>query len=185
MPRVSLRVVVFAVILSAWTLQASDAQDIRNGAAPLLQAAPRRVHWPASSNAKVGAPIQRVGNISTPAQLAHSPKDPPRHIRSSEVVQGTVWSGTPNVACHQYPNLHAPLYPTPKPNIPYQTGATIITNQALAPHEMLYPHSYRAMYPPFYYSVWSLDHCPKGTVVKVKYRSYISPLAKFIPPAIW
>ena len=96
-----------------------------------------------------------------------------------------VWSGTPNVACHQYPNLHAPLYPTPKPNIPYQTGATIITNQALAPHEMLYPHSYRAMYPPFYYSVWSLDHCPKGTVVKVKYRSYISPLAKFIPPAIW
>ncbi len=82
-----------------------------------------------------------------------------------------------------YVRLGAPLYPAPKPNIPIWTGSTMITNQALAPHEMLYPHTYRAMYPPFYHRVhgkyfwtpfgmrtheqWKLQ----GTMVEVKYRS--------------
>ena len=44
----------------------------------------------------------------------------------------------------QYPRLNAPLYPAPVQNTPSWNGATIITNQALAPHEMLYPHEYRA-----------------------------------------
>ena len=46
-----------------------------------------------------------------------------------------------------YVQLGAPLYPSPRPNIPIWTGSTMITNQAFAPHEMLYPHTYRAMYP--------------------------------------
>lgn len=82
-----------------------------------------------------------------------------------------------------YVKLNAPMYPSPRPNIPIWTGSTVITNQALAPHEMLYPHTYRAMYPPFYHRVkgkyfwtpfgmrthesWQLQ----GTMVEVKYRS--------------
>ncbi|MGD9855261.1 MAG: hypothetical protein AB7U20_09960, partial [Planctomycetaceae bacterium] len=70
----------------------------------------------------------------------------------------------------------------------------IITNQALAPHEMLYPHAYHAMYPPFYYRVqghwivtpfgvrqhenWKLE----GTHVKVKYRDHYRPFSQFNPP---
>ena len=82
-----------------------------------------------------------------------------------------------------YVRLNAPLYPSPRPNIPIWTGSTMITNQAFAPHEMLYPHTYRAIYPPFYHKVkggwivtpfgvrsherWQLQ----GTQVQVKYRS--------------
>jgi hypothetical protein len=95
-----------------------------------------------------------------------------------------------------YPHLHAPLNPCPIPNVPYQVGSTIITNQALYPHEMQYPHEYRAMYPPFYYKVrggwmvtpwgvmshdrWELQ----GTEVKVKYRSNYSFHSMFHPPVI-
>jgi hypothetical protein len=66
----------------------------------------------------------------------------------------------------------------------------MITNQAFAPHEMLYPHTYRATYPPFYHRVkgcwvltpfgirsherWELQ----GTQVQVKYRSQYPGLFK-------
>ena len=91
----------------------------------------------------------------------------------------------------QYPRLNAPLYPAPVQNTPPWNGATIITNQAFAPHEMLYEHEYRAMYPPFYYrvkgcwiltplgvkqhEVWKLQ----GTEVKVNYRAHRSPFGRF------
>ena len=83
-----------------------------------------------------------------------------------------------------YVRLNAPLYPSPRPNIPIWTGSTMITNQAFAPHEMLYPHKYRAMYPPFYHRVhgcyfWtpfgmrSHEHWKlQGTMVQVKYNSH-------------
>lgn len=93
-----------------------------------------------------------------------------------------------------YVYLNAPLYPSPQPNVPPEVGSSVITNQALAPHEMLYAHKYHAMYPPFYYKVdgrwvatrngllnretWKLQ----GTEVKVKYHSHISPFALFVPP---
>ncbi len=93
-----------------------------------------------------------------------------------------------------YPQLNAPLYPSPKPNIPIWTGGSFVTNQALAPHEMLYPHTYRAMYPPFYHKVnggwivtpfgvrshenWKLQ----GTMVTVKYRSKLPWAPHFSPP---
>ncbi len=83
-----------------------------------------------------------------------------------------------------YVRLGAPLYPSPRPNIPIWSGSTMITNQAFAPHEMLYPHTYKAIYPPFYHKVkggwivtpfgvrsherWELQ----GTQVQVKYRSH-------------
>lgn len=93
-----------------------------------------------------------------------------------------------------YPRLNAPLYPAPVQSTPSWNGASIITNQALAPHEMLYPHRYRAMYPPFYYKVkggwivtplgvkqnevWKLQ----GTEVKVDYHAHRSPFARFFHP---
>ncbi|HTN01403.1 MAG TPA: hypothetical protein VL132_05975 [Planctomycetaceae bacterium] len=57
------------------------------------------------------------------------------------------------VAQDGYVYLGAPLYPSPKPTTPYWTGGAMITNQAFAPHEMLYPHTYRAIYPPYYHRV--------------------------------
>jgi hypothetical protein len=95
----------------------------------------------------------------------------------------------------RYPQLDAALYPAPQPGIPTYTGGTIITNPALAPHEMLYPHAYRALYPPYYYKVrmdgFSLPliggkTCHRvelqWTEVKVKYKSQISPFTLFFPP---
>ncbi|MCH2211293.1 MAG: hypothetical protein MK110_08320 [Fuerstiella sp.] len=86
------------------------------------------------------------------------------------------------------------LYPSPVPGIPQQIGGTAISSQFLNPHEMLYPHHYRAMYPPYSYKVngkymvtpfgvWSHeDWNLQGTVVDVKYKSSISPFALFQSP---
>lgn len=86
------------------------------------------------------------------------------------------------------------LYPSPRPGIPQQIGGTAISNQFLNPHEMLYPHHYRAVYPPYYYKVnghwmvtpfgvWSHeDWYLQGTQVDVKYNSHISKFALFKPP---
>jgi len=94
----------------------------------------------------------------------------------------------------QYPQLNAPLYPSPVQTVPTWTGGTVITNQAFAPHELLYPHDYHAMYGPFYYQVkgcwlwtplgmrqherWTLQ----GTEVKVKYRTSHKLFSGFHPP---
>lgn len=94
----------------------------------------------------------------------------------------------------QYPQLNAPLYPSPTQNVPQWTGGTIITNQAFAPHELLYPHEFHSMYGPFHYQVkgcwlwtpfgmrqhekWKLQ----GTEVRVKYRSSYKLFSGFCPP---
>lgn len=96
-----------------------------------------------------------------------------------------------------YLKLNAPLYPSPQQFNPSYTGGSIITNQALAPHEMLYPHKYHAMYGPFYYRVrghwfmtpfgmrqheqWELQ----GTEVTVKYRSDYAPFSGFHPKCLF
>jgi hypothetical protein len=93
-----------------------------------------------------------------------------------------------------YPYLNAPLYPYPSQNVPVQVGATMITNQAFYPQEMLYPHDYEALYPPYYYRAkgwwlatplgtrsderWEL----LGTRVKVKYRTAVPFWAGWHPP---
>lgn len=119
---------------------------------------------------------------------------PPMPIDAS---QSAVAPGVP-LAEPGYVRLGAPLYPSPRPNIPIWTGSTVITNQALAPHEMLYPHTYRAIYPPYYHRVkggwwvtpfgvrshekWELQ----GTMVQVKYRAHYPGLtsgAYWHPPA--
>ena len=94
----------------------------------------------------------------------------------------------------RYPQTGAALYPSPVPGIPQQMGGAAIMNQAFHPHEMLYPHEYHAMYPPYYYKVnggfmvtpfgvWSHEDWKlQGTKVDVKYKSHISPFTLFHPP---
>jgi len=96
-----------------------------------------------------------------------------------------------------YVRLGAPMNPVPRPDIPYQVGSTFSTNQAFSPHEMLYPHSYRAMYPPYFYQVrgqWYsiLGHMTnhefwelKGTQVDVDYCSRIPLMSRFQNPILW
>ncbi len=95
---------------------------------------------------------------------------------------------------NQHPRLSAPLYPAPVQYTPAWNGGALITNQALAPHEMLYPHRYHAVYPPYYYSVhgkwiwtpfgmrqheqWKLE----GTEVIVNYRPKFRLFSGYHPP---
>lgn len=95
-----------------------------------------------------------------------------------------------------YARLNAPLYPSPAQNIPHQVGGVVISNPALAPHEMLYEHEYRGLYPPYYYKVkgwwlwtpfgveshdkWELT----GTEVRVRYRNRSSLLRRITDPFI-
>jgi hypothetical protein len=130
------------------------------------------------------APVRPASNMQVPAVVV--------------APGGTVVAPAPMAvpAC-QYPKLNAPLYPSPSQFNPPYTGGAIITNQALAPHEMLYPHKYHAMYGPFYYRVrghwfmtpvgmrqheqWELQ----GTEVCVKYRSHYAPFSGFHPKFLW
>jgi hypothetical protein len=129
---------------------------------------------------------QAPGNYQAPVISTHGP--------SQHVPGGATAGSVPVYNSGTYPRLNAPLYPSPVQYTPPWNGGTIITNQALAPHEMLYPHRYHAMYPPFYYKVkgcwlwtpfgmrqherWELQ----GTEVRVNYRSHISWLSGFHPP---
>lgn len=115
---------------------------------------------------------------------------------SHEGMQGPVSMGmegpaTFNEPTGQYPETGASLYPAPVPGIPWQIGGASIPNAALHPHEMLYAHRYRAMYPPYYYKVnggwmvtpfgvWSHEDWKlQGTTVDVNYRSSISPFSLY------
>ena len=93
-----------------------------------------------------------------------------------------------------YVHLNAPLYPSPRQNVPVQMGGTMVTNPAFAPHEYLYPHDYRALYGPFYHrsrgtwviTPWGVRTNERwdlvGTEVKVKYRSHIPFFTGFSAP---
>lgn len=109
----------------------------------------------------------------------------------AQPMMGTQGPVSGNVSSGVYPQTGASLYPAPIPGIPQQIGGTVIYNQALQPHEMLYAHRYRAMYPPYYYKVnggwmvtpfgvWSHEDWKlQGTMVDVKYKSRISPFALY------
>lgn len=130
---------------------------------------------------EAAAPVRPASNMQAPVAA-------PVAVAPAPVVAGP--------AC-QYPKLNAPLYPSPSQFNPPYTGGAIITNQALAPHEMLYAHKYHAMYGPFYYRVrghwfmtpvgmrqheqWELQ----GTEVCVKYRSHYAPFSGFHPKFLW
>ena len=135
------------------------------------------------------------------ARLKASPRTrpmPPRAIRQVVAQAPRVPANQPPAAptTAGYARLNAPLYPAPIQNIPHQVGGVVITNPALAPHEMLYEHEYRGLYPPFYYKVkgwwvwtpfgveshdrWELT----GTEVRVRYRNTSNILRKITDPFI-
>ncbi len=133
--------------------------------------------------------------LPAPLQVRPLSYAQPRYQGHPQVIQGDPTN--PNApSTHGYPYLNAPLYPTTQPNILHQTGSTVITNQALNPHEMLYPHKYHAMYGPYYYKVnghwatlpwgiWSAENWRlQGTHVHINYRSKRRFLSGFHPPSI-
>ena len=167
-----------ALVLCASTASSVRAQDFTPPALPdLTEAKPI-----ATAGA---APIRPASNMTqAPVVAAPVVSAPGGNVVAPLAVAGP--------GC-MYPQLNAPLYPSPSQNNPAWTGGAIITNQALAPHEMLYPHKYHAMYGPFYYRVrghwvmtpfgmrqheqWELQ----GTEVKVNYRSSYAPFSGFHP----
>lgn len=171
-----LRVTAPVVILATFLLQPTQAQE-----------------YTQYGRANHGYAAQSPGRLN-PAQYA-------RAVRYASAAQNSapqaINAPAPYVAAPQtseYPQMGAPLYPAPVQNVPSQIGSTIITNQAFAPHEMLYPHEYHAVYPPFYHRVrgswiwtpfgirshdkWELQ----GTEVKVKYRGNYGLLSGFKAP---
>ncbi len=154
--------------------------------------------------AQLSAPAPALAKRPTPPPaLAKRPTPPPALKPVPRRAIRKVVAQAPRVPANQppaapttagYAQLNAPLYPAPLQNIPHQVGGTVITNPALAPHEMLYEHEYRALYPPFYYRVngwwawtpfgveshdkWEL----MGTEVRVQYRSRSNPVQNLIRP---
>lgn len=138
----------------------------------------------------LGTLIQQAAVAQQPAAYPYA--DGPEAVPAPAVVPAPLPQPAPNVLV--YPRLNAPLYPSPVQYAPPWSGVSIVTNQALAPHEMLYPHKYRAMYAPFFYEVrghwivtptgvkqgeiWKL----KGTEVKVNYKSHHGLFTKFFFP---
>ncbi|MCA9116504.1 MAG: hypothetical protein KDA79_15575 [Planctomycetaceae bacterium] len=168
---------VLTMLVTAGTGQSAQAQvwwtDGGRGVAPVSQDV-----------------IRQVSDERAPGRLAPVPARPVSASRAN----GPGHPGQQDP--RSYPQLDASLYPGPQPNIPWQTGGTIITNQAFAPHEMTYPHEYRAMYPPYYYKatggwvvtpwgVWSHDNWKlMGTEVHVKYKSKHSLFSKMKVPFV-
>lgn len=183
------------IVLMAWMPQASVAQVASNAGHAVAHSGAAA---PQPCTATPGGKPQRA-----PTFMAHYPVAFQRGRHGHHAHDYTHYDHfppPPEAYSHtarrpHYPYLHAPLYPVPQPNIPYQVGGTVLTNQAFAPQEMLYPHSYHAMYPPFSYKVeghwlltplgvWSADHWKlQGTEVSVKYKSHISLLSGFWPPS--
>lgn len=168
-----------AVVLSAVMLPSGRAEDADPFAAE-LETPPLAVPSPLED----GEPAQQVRSVVRYSTAIHrtsgeatSPTPMP--------INPEAYAVPPQSPGHQsgYVRLGAPLYPSPQPNTPIWVGSTVITSPALAPHEMLYPHTYRAIYPPYYHRVrggwivtpfgvrsherWELQ----GTQVEVKYRS--------------
>lgn len=171
-----------AVVLSAVMLPSSRAEELADPFVPELQVPPISVPAPLESPDVTAQPISSRGPV-VPQSAMYRQETPvapgPMAINpEAYAVQPAAPASQPG-----YVRLGAPLYPSPRPNIPVWSGATMITSPALAPHEMLYPHTYRAIYPPFYHRVkggwiwtpfgirsherWELQ----GTQVEVKYRS--------------
>lgn len=203
-------------VIGATSVSADDAATQNSGTL---------VKWLTSGNAsqRRSPSIQRavVNNASQQAprirQISDTPVVPPHPgalplvplpvqpvHRNSSGVYSTISQGVAQGSATQAQGASASgaplhpgtaLYPSPIAGIPQQVGGTAISSQFLNPHEMLYAHQYRALYPPYSYKVngkWMLtpfgvwsheDWHLQGTMVDVKYKSSISPFALFTSPA--
>lgn len=157
---------------------------------------------PSRSRRFAAALLAAAGLAAVPAvSTAQGPAfAPPAYAPPASVPSAAVTPLTGDPADRAYLNqegyvaLGAPLYPSPRQDIPIQVGGTMITNPAFAPHEYLYAHDYKALYGPFYHRArgtwtitpWGVRTREKwdlvGTEVKVKYRSKIPFSAGFSNP---
>ena len=145
-----------------------------NGAVPMQQASNSDVVW------------------TQPQQIVFGGPSPFQFASSGAYVQ----AASPVAMPGQYMGPAGGLYPSPRPGVPANVGASAITNPAFHPHEMMHKHRYKAMYGPFYhkvngcwivtpFGVWSKENWKlQGTTVDVKYKSHISPFAFFSRPVI-
>lgn len=157
-------------------------------------------YFSASVGPGMTAPVHPAANwqsYTAPAP-GFSPQHGPYHQASSGSVSNPISSSATGQAAGPVGSVYGTgaLYPAPQPGIPQQIGGTAIPTHALHPHEMLYAHRYKAVYPPYYYKVnggwivtpwgvWSKENWKlQGTTVDVKYKSHISPFAHFHRPVV-
>jgi len=173
------RTTATCVVLVAFAFQTARASE------PAARAATRRARA-----ATRPVTLQRV-----PLRYTTFPR---RSIRPASVVvpQQPADQALQAPTTTGYVRLNSALYPSPRQDIPVQLGGTVISNPALAPHEYLYPHEYRALYPPFYYRVrgswiWTpfgMESHDKwelvGTRVRVRYVSDKGLLQRLATPFI-
>lgn len=186
----TMSVVLSAVMLPSTRADEGDPFDTELQTPPVAVPAPIAGEYEARPASNIGPVFSRNAVMSQPA--AAQPQSPLAINPEAHMVPQGMPAQQPG-----YVRLGAPLYPSPRPNIPIWTGSTMITNQAFAPHEMLYPHTYRSIHGPFYHRVkggwiwtpvgiksherWELQ----GTQVEVKYRSQPPLWVKgtWFPPA--
>ena len=175
--------IALAVVLTALmirSIQADDGGFVQTATPPNL-IPPPLMDLPSGTSLNPGA-YQPISNPTSFVSNQSGSVVPPAPI-DADLAQGNRGNLTTPPQPLGYVRMTAPMYPTPRPNIPAWSGQTVITNQAFAPQEMLYPHTYRAIYPPFYHRVkggwivtplgvrshenWELQ----GTTVEVNYRS--------------
>lgn len=159
----------------------------RRRAAKTLTAKPGAIQ-PVKLEDEVPPPPIEPDTVETPA-----PEEAPEPAEASHKHGGAQEANGPSHAGAMGVVTDAPLYPVPRPGIPLAVGGTMITNPALDPHEMLYAHRYRSLYPPFYHKTtrtWVMTpfgvHKSErrqlmGTEVEVKYHSYYKPFSFFRP----
>jgi hypothetical protein len=189
MPRTTLRAAVCTAIVSACSISYCNAQaDEPAASAPETPAACSPVRTADYSAQPGERAIEQTGYHKLAGVVVHhaGPVPAPLYLPPT----------APNITPTGYPWLNAPMYPCPLPYIPYQVGGTLITNQAFDPHEMLYPHTYRSLYPPYYYEVtggwkvfpWGVGQSEtwrlRGTYVSVKYHSSWGLFSGWCPPAV-
>ncbi len=175
-----------SVVLSAVMLPSSRADELADSFGAELQTPPLSVPAPLAYDEPTAQPVTAFSPVvPQTAVFRHITETAPQG--GPMAINPEAYAVPPQAPMAQpgYVRLGAPLYPCPRPNIPIWTGATMITSPALAPHEMLYPHTYRSIHAPFYHRVkggwfwtptgirsherWELQ----GTQVTVKYRSQV------------
>ncbi len=126
-------------------------------------------------------------NFANP--VPSQPVSLPANGMNGAIPANPVYGGTAG-----FMRVDGAMYPSPRPGIPMDVGAVMITNPALDPHEMLYAHHYRGLYGPFYHKTYrhwimtpfgickSEKRVLMGTEVRVNYKSHISPFSLFFPP---
>lgn len=182
------------VVLSAVMMPSTQADEFADPFSDELQTPPLTVPAPLTYDEPGTRPIKAIA--PAPQRAIYRPVSATVQAPMPINPDAYVGPAGPPAQAPGYVCLRSPMYPCPVPNVPIWAGSTMITSPALAPHEMLYPHTYRAIYPPYYHRVkggwiwtpfgirshekWELQ----GTEVTVKYRSQAPLWVRMSTPAL-